>query len=120
MKLDPCFHAMLQPELPARFGAGWSPVDRPAPRRIVDGGAARRRKRFWARGDGATYRVMIFAKHLGFMPATQVFTAGKAWKEHALPLSAFALDGKDLMGILRTAGPGPGKFVFAIDDVRFE
>jgi hypothetical protein len=75
---------------------------------------------FWARGDGRTYVVMIFAASLGRVPGTQTFVAGPEWKEYRLPISAFGTDGHDIGGILFSAGPVPGKFSFQIDDVRVD
>jgi hypothetical protein len=83
--------------------------------------SAKKQLRFWAKGDGKTYRVMIFARHLGFMPATRTFVAGPTWTEVTLPLATFdGLDGRDLMGILWTGGPQLGKFAFTIDQIHFE
>lgn len=74
---------------------------------------------FLARGDGREYQVMMFATRLGNIPASQPFTAGPEWQEHVMPLSAFqGIDGADLRGILFSAGPEPGTFRFAIDQVR--
>jgi imidazolonepropionase-like amidohydrolase len=75
---------------------------------------------FWARGDGGTHQVMIFATRLGNIPASQPFTPGPEWREYVLPLSSFSnIDGSDLRGVLFSAGSKPGPFRFAIDDVRF-
>jgi hypothetical protein len=77
--------------------------------------------RFWVKGDGKRYRVMIFARHLGFQPATRTFVAGPEWKQVTLPLVDFdGLDGRDLMGILWTGGPQPGKFAFTIDQLELQ
>ena len=73
---------------------------------------------FQARGDGREYSVMIFATALGSMPATQPFKADVEWREHAIPLKAFGVDGSDLRGILFSADATPGAFRFAIDAVR--
>ena len=75
--------------------------------------------RFFAKGDGKRYRVMIFARHLGFMAATRTFVAGPQWAEVSMPLADFdGIDGRDIMGILWTGGPQPGKFVFTIDQIE--
>jgi hypothetical protein len=74
---------------------------------------------FFAKGDGKRYRVMIFARHLGFTAATRTFVAGAQWTEVSMPLSDFdGIDGRDVMGILWTGGPQPGKFSFAIDQIE--
>ena len=81
--------------------------------------SAKKTLHFFARGDGKRYRVMIFARHLGFMPATRTFVAGAKWSEVSLPLADFdGIDGRDLMGILWTGGPQPGKFAFTIDQLE--
>jgi imidazolonepropionase-like amidohydrolase len=74
---------------------------------------------FWARGDGREHQVMVFAARLGNIPATQSFTAGPAWQEFVMPLAAFSgIDGSDLRGVLFSAGPTPGAFTFAVDEIR--
>ena len=75
---------------------------------------------FWARGDGGTHQVMVFAARLGNIPATRPFTPGPEWREFVLPLASFSnIDGSDLRGVLFSAGSKPGPFRFTIDDVRF-
>ncbi|HEU5432653.1 MAG TPA: CIA30 family protein, partial [Thermomicrobiales bacterium] len=83
--------------------------------------SAKKALRFWVKGDGKRYRVMIFARHLGFQPATRTFVAGPTWTQVTLPLVDFdGLDGRDLMGILWTGGPQPGKFAFTIDQLELQ
>ncbi len=73
---------------------------------------------FWAKGDGKTYHVMMFAENRGRMPLTVDFVAGPDWKEYTFPFSAFdGIDGHDIMGVAFTAGPQPGPFMFRIDEV---
>ncbi|MDQ2890590.1 MAG: CIA30 family protein [Gemmatimonadota bacterium] len=73
---------------------------------------------FWARGDGRTYHVMVFAASKGRMPLMVDFVAGTEWKEYTFPFSGFdGIDGHDIMGIAFTAGPQPGPFTFRIDEV---
>jgi imidazolonepropionase-like amidohydrolase len=75
---------------------------------------------FWARGDGGTYRVMVFAQGKGFTPLQQTFTAGPEWAEHTIPFTAFAgIDGHDLMAVIFAGGPRPGAFAFQVDEVGF-
>lgn len=85
-----------------------SPVDLSAAKELV----------FWSKGDGKSYQVMLFAASRGPAPAMQSFTAGPEWTRHAIPLSLFALDGKDLTGIFFGGGPAEGDFRFRIDGVR--
>jgi imidazolonepropionase-like amidohydrolase len=83
--------------------------------------ASKKEITFWAKGDGKTYRIMLFAKSGGMIPPTQSFIAGPEWKEYRFSLSQFnGMDGHDLMGLLFAGGPASGKFAFQIDDVRFQ
>jgi len=76
---------------------------------------------FFAKGDGQTYRAMIFTTSGGRIPAQQTFTAGAEWKKISLPFSAFnGTDGHDISAILFVGGPAAGKFGFQIDEVRLE
>ena len=72
---------------------------------------------FWAKGDGKTYAVMIFAQSLGFIPAAQTFIAGPEWKEFVIPFEKFNIDGSDIMGIFIGASNEPGEFTLYIDNV---
>lgn len=75
--------------------------------------------RFYVKGDGKRYRVMMFARHLGFMPAMRSFVAGPEWTQVSMPIADFdGIDGRDVMGILWTGGPQPGKFAFTIDQIE--
>jgi imidazolonepropionase-like amidohydrolase len=83
--------------------------------------ASKKEITFWAKGDGKTYRIMLFAKSGGAIPPTESFVAGPEWKEYRFSLSQFnGMDGHDLMGLLFAGGTAPGKFAFQIDDVRFQ
>jgi len=76
---------------------------------------------FWAKGEGRSYTVMIFAQSFGYQPAQQTFTAGAEWKQFAFPLKSFSgTDGHDLTGVFFGSSPTPGKFDLLIDDVRIE
>ena len=75
---------------------------------------------FWAKGDGATYSLLVYAQANGYIPARQNFVAGPEWKKVTMPLSAFNTDGHDLMGIFFGAASSPGHFKFFIDNVRLE
>jgi imidazolonepropionase-like amidohydrolase len=73
---------------------------------------------FWTKGDGATYRVMIFTEESGRIPLTQTFVAGPEWKEVLLPFSVFdKATGKGLQAII-FSGTAPGTFSFVIDNVQ--
>jgi imidazolonepropionase-like amidohydrolase len=74
---------------------------------------------FWAKGDGRTYTVMIFASSLGMMPAQRPFVAGPDWQRYAIPLADFAgADPHGLIGVFFGAAQDPGAFRFRIDGVR--
>jgi imidazolonepropionase-like amidohydrolase len=73
---------------------------------------------FWAKGDGQSYRVLIFTESGGRIPAQQMFVASKDWKQHTFAVSDFnGTDGQDLTAILFVGGPVAGKFDFQIDDL---
>ncbi len=76
---------------------------------------------FWAKGDGQTYHVMLFAQSKGYSPLSVEFVAGPEWKEYSFPFTAFeGIDGHDVMGIAFTAGPKPGPFSLRLDEVSFK
>jgi len=75
---------------------------------------------FWAKGEGRSYTVMIFAQSFGYEPVGQSFTAGPQWQQFTFPLASFkGADGRGLMGVF-LGSPTPGKFDLLIDDVRIE
>jgi len=74
---------------------------------------------FRARGDGKTYRVLVFTRRGGQVPASASFTAGPEWQEHAFPWSTFGgTDGSDVMGVAIVGGPAPGGFELFVDQVE--
>jgi imidazolonepropionase-like amidohydrolase len=76
---------------------------------------------FWAKGDGQTYRVLVFTISGGRIPAQQTFATGAEWKKTTIPFSAFnGTDGHDINAILFVGGPGAGKFDFQIDEISLE
>jgi len=73
---------------------------------------------FWAKGDGKTYRLMVFTAASGNIPQMTTFAAGTDWKHYSFPFSTFGdSDGHDVEAILFSGGPDPGKFNFQIDEV---
>ncbi len=77
--------------------------------------------RFRAKGDGHTYRVMVFAQSKGYNPLMKTFVAGPEWAEHEFPIASFdGIDGKDITAIIIAGGPKPGAFQLQVDDVRVE
>jgi hypothetical protein len=73
---------------------------------------------FFARGSGATYRVLVFATASGMTPLMHEFTAGSEWREIIVPWSALGTDGRGVMAIMILGGPQPGAFAVEVDDVR--
>jgi imidazolonepropionase-like amidohydrolase len=95
-------------------GAMWSPGRQPMQPVDLSGKPG---IGFWSKGDGGTYRVMVFAQAKGMTPVQQEFVAGPEWREHVIPWSAFGLDGKGVMAVIFTGGPKTGAFQFHVDDV---
>jgi imidazolonepropionase-like amidohydrolase len=76
---------------------------------------------FWAKGDGKTYRIMLFTQKSGPVPLTQTFTAGPEWKQFNFPIASFeGADGHGLSALVFAAGPTPGSFEFYLDEVHIE
>lgn len=99
-------------------GVMWSPGSQPFAAMNL---SSKKAISFFAKGDGQTYRVLVFTAAGGYMPAQQTFTAGPDWKRTTFPFSAFnGTDGHDITAILFVGGPAPGKFDFQIDDVSLE
>ncbi len=90
--------------------AEMAPVDFSAARELV----------FWARGEPATYRVMMFSESLGPVPVQVTFEVTEDWTEIVLPLAAFSgLDASGLTAVLWSGGLAQGAFRFDIDQVEF-
>jgi hypothetical protein len=98
----------------AWYGAMWSPGS--APMQPADL-SSKKELRFQARGDGKTYRVMVFTTSKGRMPAMATFATGPAWREVVIPWSAFGTDGRDVMAVIIAGGPQGGAFELQIDEV---
>jgi len=96
-------------------GAMWSPTTSPmAPANL----SSTKELRFRARGDGGTYRILVFAKSKGMFPLTRTFIAGSDWSDYAMPWSSFnGIDAHDVMAVLFCGGPQAGNFSFDVDDV---
>ncbi len=74
--------------------------------------------RFKVRGDGNKYSLSMMGKG-GQMPVTVPFAAEAAWREVAIPFSAFkGIDASAITMIAFNAGPKPGAYAFEIADVR--
>ena len=99
-------------------GAMWYPGPTPmAPANLAGGDGIT----FWAKGDGAEYRLMVFTQSKGRMPLTKTFVAGPEWKRFRFAFTDFeGSEGRDVTGILFAAGPAPGTFELSVDDVGLE
>jgi imidazolonepropionase-like amidohydrolase len=99
-------------------GVMWAPGPRPF---VPVNLSAKKGISFFAKGDGQTYRVLVFTTSGGRIPAQQTFTAGSEWKQASIPFSAFdGTDGHDISAILFVGGPAAGKFDFQIDEIKLE
>ncbi len=75
---------------------------------------------FWARGDGGTYRVLVFTKKRGQFKAWVTFQPKERWAEYILPWRTFeGIDTSDITAILFSAGPDIGPFWFDLDQLSF-
>lgn len=75
---------------------------------------------FWAKGDGNTYRVMLFSGSLMSLPPTVTFTTSAEWQHYSFSFADFGdVDIRAMLCVQFLAGPNPGPFAFQIDDVRF-
>lgn len=98
-------------------GAMWSPGAQPmAPVNL----SQTKELHFRTRGDGGSYRMLVFAKSKGMLPLTRTFVADAEWREVVMPWSAFGIDAHDVMAVLFCGGPQAGNFAFEVDDVRLE
>jgi len=99
-------------------GVMWSPGSQPF---VPVNLSSKKSISFFAKGDGQTYRVLVFTASGGRIPAQQTFAARADWKKISVPFSAFnGTDGHDIAAILFVGGPSAGRFDFQIDEVRLE
>lgn len=95
-------------------GAMWGPGSQPMEPANL---SSKKSVSFWTKGDGQTYKFMVFSKAKGFMPLMRDFVSGPEWTEVVMPWSDFGVDGSDVMGIVIAAGPRPGPFSIQVDEV---
>ncbi|GBD32151.1 D-hydantoinase/dihydropyrimidinase [bacterium HR33] len=110
-------HGEIAPGLMyAWAGAMFFPGDRPmSPANLASASGFS----FYARGDGKTYRVLLFTQKGGAFPAVSTFTAGAEWQEVSFTWQQLqGGDGSDVVGIAIVAGPDPGPYEFWIDQMR--
>jgi imidazolonepropionase-like amidohydrolase len=83
--------------------------------------SARTGLHFWAKGDGHTFSLMLFAKSRGRVPLLQTFTAGPQWQAFDFPWARFnAYDGHDVLLVVFAAVQPPGPFSLQLARVRLE
>jgi imidazolonepropionase-like amidohydrolase len=76
---------------------------------------------FWAKGDGGTYRVMLYTKHGGYMPSIEQIEIPTVWKEYTMPFAGFnGVDGSDVLSFVFCGGPATGPFEFQLDEVGLQ
>lgn len=109
---------MIDGGLPyAWAGAMWSPGAQPF---VPADLSSRKSISFFVKGDGQTYRILVFTASGGRIPSIQTFAAGPEWKKKSIPFSDFGTDGHDIAAILFVGGPTAGKFDFQVDDVKLD
>jgi hypothetical protein len=96
-------------------GVMWSPGAQPMAPADLN---AHRGIRFDARGDGRTYRVILFAAARGMNPVMRDFTAPADWTSVEMPWSDFGVDGRGIMGVVISASLPAGSFSVEVDNVR--
>ncbi len=105
----------VAPGLPyAWAGAIWCPGDQAfSPVDVL----ARKALTFWAKGDGQTYRVLLYSSLGGYRPGEKSFVAGPEWKAFTFTFSDFVgVDPKALTAIAIVAGPQAGDFRLQMDE----
>ncbi|HXU29118.1 MAG TPA: amidohydrolase family protein [Thermoanaerobaculia bacterium] len=76
---------------------------------------------FFARGDGGTYQLMMFAKSLGRIPAMRTFVAGPDWQRFTFSLAELTGESRDIQMFFWGAGQAvTGPFKLQIDEVSLE
>lgn len=76
--------------------------------------------RFFARGDGQTYLVMLMGPTLDAIPAMYNFTPGAEWQEVRVSLADMGAVDLKRVKLISFGTMSPGAFRFQIDDVRVE
>jgi imidazolonepropionase-like amidohydrolase len=74
---------------------------------------------FRARGDGGSYKVLLYKVDGNRAVASQAFLAGREWTEFVVPFAEHGTDGRAIRGVLFSAVGDPRSFSFTIDSVRF-
>jgi hypothetical protein len=99
-------------------GAGWRPDPDPTLSRNL---SAARGLRFRARGDGASYTLMLFTRRGGWKPRTHTFTPSAKLAEVKIAWRDFdGYDGSDVDSLFIGRTDGDGAFVLVIDDVAIQ
>jgi imidazolonepropionase-like amidohydrolase len=80
--------------------------------------SSKKELRFFAKGDGQTYTVMLFSRSRGTQPLTKTFVSTTDWTEIVMPFTDFGVDARDVQGLAWTLTGRPGTFALQVDDVR--
>jgi imidazolonepropionase-like amidohydrolase len=73
---------------------------------------------FTVRGDGGSYRVLVYDARSGGSAASQTFEAGPEWTDVEIRFADHDMDGRAVRGVLFAAVGAPRAFAFTIDAVR--
>src|SRR5262249_21643447 len=107
-------------EISPAFAFPWAgAIFYPGPRPMAPANLSSRKGiRFWTKGDGRTYQVMLYTNSGGVRPGSKDFSSPAEWKQVTIPFAGFGgSDGHDIMGSAFAAGSGMTKFSFQIDGV---
>jgi Complex I intermediate-associated protein 30 (CIA30) len=80
--------------------------------------SSKKELRFFAKGDGQTYTVMLFSRQRGPQPLTRTFVSTADWSEVVMPFADFGVNASDVQGLAWTLTGRPGTFALQVDDVR--
>ncbi len=111
---------MIDEGLPyAWSGVMWAPGSQPF---VPVNLSSKKQISFFTKGDGRTYRVLVFTTSGGRIPAQQTFTAGSDWKNvHACrSLPSTAPTATTSRRFCSSADPSPGSSSFQVDDISLE
>lgn len=82
--------------------------------------SGRHNLRFFARGDGQSYTVVIMGPQLDTIPAMYSFQAGPEWRAVTVPVSEIGNIDLKRVKVISIGSMKPGPFRFEIDAVRIE
>lgn len=105
----------VQEKQPAYSGIMFYPADQPMQPADVSSHPV---VSFEAKGDPATFSVMLFTRKRGFTPSIRTFKAKTEWARFRFPLEDFdGSDGSDVLGIF-IGSTQAGKFELSVDELK--